>query len=95
MTGDRWQRVEALFHAALQQPPERREEYLEDACGGDRELTREVVSLLAHEADPVRGPSAFARVTAPPSMSRGEWTAGQRFAHYVIGGRLGAGGMDI
>ena len=43
---DLWQRVENVFHAMLEQPPERRPKFLDDACAGDTELRREVESLL-------------------------------------------------
>jgi serine/threonine protein kinase len=46
---DRWQRVDQLFHAALARQPSERNIFLENACGGDETLRREVESLLAHE----------------------------------------------
>jgi hypothetical protein len=40
-----------IFKAAIKLPPERRQEYLDQACGTDNELRREVESLLReHEA---------------------------------------------
>ena len=47
MDAERWQRVQDLFEAALEQSPETREGYLVQACAGDGELLREVKSLLA------------------------------------------------
>jgi len=35
MTSERWQKVEALFFAALEREAERRMEFLQDACGAD------------------------------------------------------------
>jgi len=42
-----WQQVQQLFDAALQRPPEKRKEFLEQECGSNQELRREVESLLA------------------------------------------------
>lgn len=49
MDADRWNRVQALFDAALDQTPVERMEFLRLACGDDTGLMQEVVSLL--EAD--------------------------------------------
>jgi eukaryotic-like serine/threonine-protein kinase len=43
----RWERVKALFHSVLDQPPGERAAFLERACPDDPELLREVESLLA------------------------------------------------
>jgi len=49
MTGERWQRVRALFEAAVEQPAGERTAFLATATAHDEELRREVESLL--EAD--------------------------------------------
>jgi Tol biopolymer transport system component len=53
VTGDRWQRVKALFQAAVEHPPEERAAFLSSATGDDAELRREVESLLASDAEDV------------------------------------------
>jgi serine/threonine-protein kinase len=48
MTPERWRRIEAVYHAALEcDPGQQRQAYLADACAGDEDLRREVESLLA------------------------------------------------
>ncbi len=47
MDAARWQRVEELFHGALDQPATARVEWLVAACDGDAELQTEVESLLS------------------------------------------------
>ena len=47
MSSDRWQQVDRLLEAALEVEPERRAAFLDEACGGDEALRREVESLLA------------------------------------------------
>jgi eukaryotic-like serine/threonine-protein kinase len=47
MDTERWQRVESIYHDALDQEPSRRAAYVQQACGGDEALQQEVLSLLA------------------------------------------------
>jgi len=47
LTPDRWQRIDALFDAALDEPPERRLEWLARACEGDQALYDAVARLLS------------------------------------------------
>ena len=68
MDRERWQRIENIFHKALDADEDRRARVLEESCAGDESLRREVESLLAqHEnagefmerpafADPARAP---------------------------------------
>jgi Tol biopolymer transport system component/predicted Ser/Thr protein kinase len=48
MSPENWKRVEELYHAALERPPEERAPFLADACRGDEPVRREVESLLRH-----------------------------------------------
>ena len=49
MTPERWAEIERLYHAALPRTAGDRAAFLEDACGTDQELLREVESLLKYE----------------------------------------------
>ncbi|HEX8710052.1 MAG TPA: serine/threonine-protein kinase, partial [Pyrinomonadaceae bacterium] len=49
MTPERWQQIEKIFEAALEHEPQARPAFLDEICGGDAELRREVESLLAHQ----------------------------------------------
>ncbi len=52
---EQFKRVEELFNAALDLPAERRDAFLERACGPDRTLLETVLRLLRHaEPDPKR-----------------------------------------
>jgi hypothetical protein len=46
MKPDVWKKIDELFEAALEQKPEDRIAFLDQACGGDRELRREVEKML-------------------------------------------------
>jgi hypothetical protein len=43
----RWQQIEQLYQAALEQEPGQRDAFLGEVCGDDEDLRREVESLLA------------------------------------------------
>ncbi len=46
MTAERWHRVTAIFHSALEQPQTQVEEFLRGECGGDLEMHSEVRRML-------------------------------------------------
>ncbi|HJT28590.1 MAG TPA: serine/threonine-protein kinase [Pyrinomonadaceae bacterium] len=46
MKPDRWRKVDELFEAALDREPSHRAAFLDQACGSDRELRREVEKML-------------------------------------------------
>ena len=49
MSPQRLRQIEECYHAALEHAPEARERFLQEACGNDTELIREVLSLLAQD----------------------------------------------
>ena len=51
MSDNRWQRVEEIFHRAVELAPEARSAFLDEVCAGDGLLRREIESLLAHDAE--------------------------------------------
>ena len=51
MEPERWRRVEDLYHRALEMDAARVAEFLQESCGDDTVLRREVESLLAREKD--------------------------------------------
>ena len=51
MEGDRWKAVERLYHQAAARPHGEQAAFLESACAGDKDLRREVESLLAAGGD--------------------------------------------
>jgi eukaryotic-like serine/threonine-protein kinase len=85
-----WKRIEELFEAALPYAPERRAEFLEEACPGDPDLRREVLSLLS-SADRTEGfvedwPVRSAQ--QHPALQRG-----YKLDHFEILELAGRGGM--
>ena len=96
MDPERWQRINALFHAALAREPDARDAFLDAECAGDSALREEVDSLLeAHaEAGALEQPAAAAD-SGLASGGDGAALVGQRLGPYQITGLLGRGGMGI
>jgi serine/threonine-protein kinase len=105
MAGERWQRLQELFDAALRLPPEERAAFLELRSGDDPSLRREVESLLLAD-DPssgfIEGPLAGVAALLPPSgdgsdgepAPDGEGSLiGRRIGAYEVTSVLGRGGM--
>ena len=101
-------RIEELFHAALDLEPQARPAFLQQACGADTELLKEVASLLDSAEKPVdflpRAVFEVAHKIASqdrlPSATgiqsprhRTAIAAGTELAHYKVISMLGAGGM--
>src|SRR5262245_58297507 len=95
MSSARWQRIEELFHAAMDRDPSDRDAFLTKACGSDAELLREVRSLLA-ETDKRRDfmdrPAMSVEAESMSKQPAGA-LAGRCIAHYHIGPLAGTGGM--
>src|SRR5262245_37409350 len=93
MNPEWWSNVQALFHAALEQPEEQRGRFVRESCG-DGETRTEVERLLAahREASAFieRSPLAGALSDEP----RGPLT-GLVLDHYRVGPLLGSGGMGV
>jgi Tol biopolymer transport system component/tRNA A-37 threonylcarbamoyl transferase component Bud32 len=92
MSGDRWNRIEAVYHAALDRPPDERRAFIAAACEGDVSLSQEVESLVARHQ-----PSGEHPLDRPAWKASGDSTAGPapgtRLGPYEILASIGAGGM--
>lgn len=74
MSPERWRRIDAVFLEAARLNAEERRAYLDEACGGDRELRFEVESLLAHDgAGPLDGAAVDGFETEEIVSVLGEW----------------------
>src|SRR5262245_23616072 len=92
MKPNRWNRIEELFHAARERPPDERSGFLAEACADDEELRYEIDTLLEEYE---RGGSSVEYI-APEFAA--EWAEEQRsipttLGHFRILSRLGKGGM--
>jgi serine/threonine protein kinase len=93
---ERWRQIERLYYSALELEADRRAAFLDQACAGDRNLRREVESLLA----PLEGDETYleapALQVAAKALAREQIrrsSPGRMVSHYRILSRLGGGGM--
>ncbi len=93
MQPQEWQRIKDVLSAALDRPAAEREQFLAEACGTDRDLRKEVDSLLAAHEDPdnlleQHSLDLHARLEAGAADY-----VGKRFGPYRIVREIGRGGM--
>lgn len=91
--GNNWQRIEALFYATLDQPPSERESFLDNACGDDLPLRKEIESLLEASEKTSgflqKSVQEAARALSPVE----EITSGRQIGAYKLLRVVGEGGM--
>ena len=107
MEPERWQRVEQLYHAALELAENERASFLENSCSNDHSLRRDVESLLQQERNAEyflevpameRAAQAMAHARVPQGKRKDDdplGIAGRSISHYRVIDKLGGGGMGI
>jgi TolB-like protein len=95
MTPARFQTIEEIFRAALDQEPDKIGAFLDTACKGDELLRRKVEALLASRE---RAGSFIENSAAGVALriignGQTELLVGQRIGHYKISESIGSGGM--
>jgi serine/threonine-protein kinase len=90
-----WDRIQELFHRALETPTDRRTDWLRQACAGDADLLREVETLLAADADPKSPLDRGLAETAHALLGDDAALPRHRFGPYRIRSVLGEGGMGV
>ena len=94
MTPDRWQRLDELFHSALELDSEKRAAFLLEVCADDESLRRHVEALIsAHDkaGSFIESPAleVEARELAGETMP-GNIASGKIISHYEIISQLGS-----
>ncbi len=88
-----WNRIEELFYAALDLDAEARNQFLDQACGGDAELRREVESLLKSSSQSETGNARKAVAEVASLQSFELDLTGKTVGAYRLIQMLGEGGM--
>ena len=95
-TSDRWKQIEAIFYEGLALPADSRQTFLEERCGSDFELRKEVEALLESAAEPMdflEQPIIHAAHDLATGPIANRIADGKRLGHYEIISFLDAGGM--
>src|SRR5260370_21102740 len=102
MDTERWQRLQELFHAAIELKREERAAFLEKACGQDEALRRQLDSLIARQADadkfietPALELAAVEFARRAIESERLSTMTGKIVSHYYVLEKLGSGGMGV
>ncbi len=95
MADEKWQKVREIVDSALRQHSEVRAGFVNEACGSDRSLLREVESLLSSlcDADSFMETPAIAGIADVIDANRKRLEEGDCLGHYEIVRQIGAGGM--
>jgi serine/threonine protein kinase len=92
MNADQWQKIEQIFHAALQRKPEERADYLKQTCAGDTALHADVNSLLdSYEKDDSFFEDSASALAAEMFVDK----VGETIGPYEVLSQLGSGAMGI
>ena len=97
-----WERVAEIFATALEQPSDRRESWLDEACGPDVELRGRVEALLTADAratgileNPMTGLASIALARGDSRLAGREVAPDEHVGPYRVLREAGRGGMGI
>lgn len=97
MQKERWERIQELFHGAVELPLNDRQAYLEASCASDSDLIAEVLALIDADAQPAPLLSKDMSDVAGAVMPRAAATSipQHQFGAYRLTEILGEGGMGV
>jgi tetratricopeptide (TPR) repeat protein len=96
MATERWEKLERLYHSAMEQESSQRKAFISQACAGDESLEREIVSLIKQEestANFLEEPALEVAAKVYASSEPGARAHPTAIGRYRIIRILGEGGM--
>ncbi len=96
MNPERWQKINEIFHAAIERGADERSSFLAESCQGDEELFKEVEKLVsAHNRadDFIQKPVFTDAVQLLSTERETSGFVGKRFGVYKVIEEIGRGGM--
>ncbi|MFS1526345.1 tetratricopeptide repeat protein [Microbulbifer sp. 2304DJ12-6] len=95
ITKESWERIQAIFSQVLQQPEENRHTFIQQVCGKDRQLCREVELLLEAECNAPTFLKTFVPKVNAIQVSLPLIKTGDRLGAYKLCEEIGRGGMGV
>src|SRR6266700_7107775 len=95
MQAENWNQVKEILELAIEQPPDRREQFIEERCSGDVELRGQIDSLISsyERIGDFMEDGAIGGVAEMFTSSKSSLEPGNRLGRYSIVRVLGEGGM--
>src|SRR5688572_9851966 len=93
---ERWQKLERIFHEAVEREPNQIAPFLNTVCAGDERLRIEAEKLIAAHmqgSDFIKQPAFEQAVQLLGGRAEDENPAGRQFGPYRVVRELGRGGM--
>jgi serine/threonine-protein kinase len=91
---ERWNQIKEILNPALEMAAAEGSSFLDEKCGTDDDLRREIESLIAaHDAGDHLESPAVERMAAVVSDEEADGMVGRSLGHYEVIEKLGAGGM--
>ena len=92
-TAIRWQRLQDLFHAACELPPDSQQDFVRAQAGDDPQLLEELLAMLQIQAEATVKVSASMKSTHELIEAAQTLPAGTRFGPWAVLRPIGRGGM--
>jgi serine/threonine protein kinase/Tol biopolymer transport system component len=93
MNSGNWQQIKEIFYSALERAPAEREFFLDEACGSDADLRRDVEILLASYQSEFLEKPAVGKFNPAAIVKQQAVKIGAQINQYKIIKKLGTGGM--
>jgi serine/threonine-protein kinase len=95
LTGDRWERLQELFHAAVEKPAEEWRRFLDAESAGDQALADRVMDMLVADQRSSSVLDGGSVVLADALLDRSGGAIGRQIGPYRIVRLLGEGGAGV